>query len=130
MLLYHICETYLETILFSERGVGPCPPLDMPANSAQMVYHEPKPTQKKVAKIAEAMCKPGYFPDLSNGKKLKTVCKIVTDKKTGEKSYKWIRQLPDCVTCSLLPEEGLEEKIISNINDPYGANVFCTYNGK
>ena len=102
----------------------------MPENGAQMVYHEPKAHQKKISKIAEAMCKPGFFPDLSNGQKLKTVCKIVKNKRTGESSYKWIRGLPKCVTCSILPGEGLEEKIISNIDDPHGADVFCSLNSK
>jgi hypothetical protein len=114
----------------TERGVGPCEPLDLPENAESLIYHEPKPDQKKFAKIAEALCAPGYFPDLSNGQKLKTVCKIVKDKKTGEKKYKWIRQLPKCVSCSLQPGQGLEEKVISGINDPVGSDVFCSINDR
>ena len=117
-------------MIFSERGVGPCEPLDVPENAVELIYHEPKSHQKKFAKIAEAMCKPGYFPDLSNGQKLKTVCKIVKDKKTGENKYQWIRELPNCVSCSLQPGQGLEQKIINGIDDPVGADVFCTYNSK
>ena len=117
-------------MIFSERGVGPCAPLDVPENAAVVIYHEPKAHQKKLAKIAEAMCKPGYFPDLSNGQKLKTVCKIVKDKKTGESSYKWIRGIPKCVSCDLQPGEGLEDKIKAGIDDPVGADVFCSYNRK
>ena len=101
----------------------------MPANTQELIYHDPKPHQKKFAKIAEAICDPGYFPDLSKGKKLKTVCKIVKDKKTGKQEYKWIRQLPDCVTCDLLPGKEFNKIISSGINDDLGADTFCSISG-
>lgn len=121
---------WIEIYDFSERGVGPCDPLDLPENADKMIYHEPKPTQKKFAKIAEALCANGYFPDLSQGKKLKTVCKIVKDKKTGEMKYKWIRPLPKCITCDLQPGADLNNKIQAGISDPLGADVFCSLNSK
>lgn len=112
-----------------ERGVDLCPPLDPVENSLEIVYHEPKPNQVgRVAKIAEAMCKHGYFPDLSNGQKLKTVCKI-SKNAAGENVYRWIRDLPKCVTCDTTTD-ALTNKIQAGVKDPLGVNVFCSFNNR
>lgn len=93
-----------------------CPPLELPENAMDVVYHQDE--NPNVEAIAEAMCEPGWFPDLSNGQKLKTKCKLMKD---GE--YRWIRPLPKCVTCDVQePTQAIKS------GEP-NLNVFCTHKG-
>ena len=88
----------------------------MPENAEQIIYHNDD--NPNVEAIAEAMCPPGWFPDLSNGQKLKTKCKLM---KNGE--YQWIRPLPKCVTCDVQdPTQDIQS------GDP-NFDVFCTFKG-
>jgi hypothetical protein len=100
------------------REVSLCPPLDLPENAAEVVYTE---GSGRIEQVAEAMCLPGYFPDLSRGKKLKTKCKMM--KKAGRMSYQWIRPLPKCVTCTV---EDPTRLILRGEKD---VDVFCTVRG-
>lgn len=101
------------------RGVELCPPLELPENAKEVVYEGSD--HPKIEAVAEAMCYPGYFPDLSNGQKLKTKCKAVKNS-NGQYEYQWIRPLPKCVTCKggLDPHEAIQ-------SGPDDIDVFCTF---
>ena len=95
--------------------------MELPENAMEIVYEGSD--HHKIEAVAEAMCPPGYFPDLSNGQKLKTKCKAVKNSE-GQYQYQWIRPLPNCVTCKV-PDP--TEAIMSS---PDPVDVFCTYQGK
>lgn len=110
-------EFYLTEFNYSAIRTTKCPPLELPENAMDVVYHQDD--NPNVEAIAEAMCQPGWFPDLSNGQKLKTKCKLMKD---GE--YRWIRPLPKCVTCDVQdPTQDIKS------GDP-NFDVFCTHKGK
>ena len=104
------------------RGVELCPPLELPENAQTLVYEGSD--HPKIEAVAEAFCLPGYFPDLSNGQKLKTKCKAIKNSK-GQYEYQWIRSLPKCVTCKggLDPHEAIQ-------SGPDDIDVFCTFQSK
>jgi len=103
------------------RGAADCPPLELPENAVEIVYHEQ--TNPKVPLVAEAMCPVGFFPDLSGNNKLKTKCKVVKNK-DGTFSHRWLRPLPKCMTCKV-PDPTADIQAGEENMD-----VFCTYNEK
>lgn len=96
------------------RQAGPCPELSTPENGAQVIYNEII-GHHRFHSEAVAVCQPGFFPDLTGGKKLKTKCV-----KKGDQ-YKWIRTLPKCVTC----QNPNPTEQITNGDD--GISVYCDY---
>ena len=99
------------------RQAGPCGELETPENGAEVIYNEIT-GHPRFHSEAQAVCQPGFFPDLSGGQKLKTKCV----KKRDE--FKWIRTLPKCVTCqNPNPTEQIQ-------NGDDGVSVYCDFNGK
>jgi len=100
------------------RHTGPCDPLELPDNAEEVVYKDKTNQKKRVQTIAHAVCKPGYFPNISKGRKLRAKC---MKRKTG---YEWNRTLPECVTC----EHPDPTDMITSGDD--GISVYCDYTKK
>lgn len=105
------------------RNNNPCRELETPDNADQVAMTFYEDANSKIKVDAEPICKPGYFPDFSNGSKRRTRCKAVKNKKTGEFTHQWIRPLAGCKTCTI-------EDPTARIKEGDDIDVFCTYNTK